>query len=200
MLLQHDGVRARACNNARNTTNRRDVTSVVRDVMTGPMCSVSDNCAGTPNSLDDSLSDQQLLDCGICGQQFATKKHLRVHIHTHLNKSPRIILKRVINPKILKVKDKQNDTYWLDPETKGSLKLTLKKQNIADSLKLKLKKSSQSEDFTVVQNNCNYTSNYQHKDVAGTKENDQRNNKATEDSIDESFENVMVDQEVSVFL
>lgn len=162
------------------------------------MCSVSDNRAGTPNSLDESLSgQQQLLDCGICDQQFATKKQLRIHIHTHLTKSPRIILKRVISPKVLKVQ-KQNDSYWLDPETKGSLKLTLKKQNIADSLKLKLKKSSQSEDFTVVQNNFNYTSNYQHKDVAGAKENDQRNNKATEDSIDETFENVMVDQQVSV--
>ncbi|XP_020293664.1 uncharacterized protein LOC109859640 isoform X2 [Pseudomyrmex gracilis] len=156
---------------------------------------VNDNRAGTPNSLDESLSgQQQLLDCGICDQQFATKKQLRIHIHTHLTKSPRIILKRVISPKVLKVQ-KQNDSYWLDPETKGSLKLTLKKQNIADSLKLKLKKSSQSEDFTVVQNNFNYTSNYQHKDVAGAKENDQRNNKATEDSIDETFENVMVDQQ-----
>jgi len=104
----------------------------------------------------------------------------------------------VTNPKIVKLK-KQNDTYWLDPEKKGSLKLTLKKQTIADSLKLTLKKSHESEDFTVVNNHLHSNiGNHQQEDVAGTKENEQRDDKV-ESSDDESFENVMVDQQVSFF-
>ncbi|XP_036140734.1 histone acetyltransferase KAT6A isoform X2 [Monomorium pharaonis] len=163
-----------------------------------------DKSEGTPNSsLDDSLlngggcSGQQLfLDCDICGERFASKKPLRVHINTHLRKL-RIVLKRVVNPKVVKVK---KDTYWLDPEKTGLLKLTLKKQSAAkspnDSLKLTLKKSSESEDFTVVNNNfypvikCS-----QERDVAGAKENDPKSDKAQENSIDEPFENVMVDQQ-----
>nr|XP_012234733.1 PREDICTED: histone acetyltransferase KAT6A-like isoform X2 [Linepithema humile] len=153
-----------------------------------------DERAGTPNSLDDSLSGQQLLlDCGICGQQFPTKKQLRVHINTHLRK-PRIVLKRVTGPKA-KVCT-QSDTYWLDPETKGSLKLTLKKQSTAESLKLTLrKKSSESADFTVVHSNFNLVRNHQQKDVAGAKEDDRRDDKPTENSVNEPFENVMVDQQ-----
>lgn len=163
----------------------------------GPMRSVSDESEGTPNSSDDSLSDQQLLlDCDICGERFTSKKPLRVHINTHLRKL-RIVLKRVANPKVVKVK---KDTYWLDPEKTGLLKLTLKKQSVADSLKLTLKKSSESEDFTVVNNNFYpVIKYYQQRDVAGAKENDPRGDKAAENSIDEPFENVMVDQQVSFF-
>lgn len=170
--------------------------------MIGSMRSVLDKCAGTPSSPDDSLNDQYLLlDCGICGQQFASKKLLRVHIHTHLRKL-RIVLRRVTGPKVAKVRKQSEDTYWLDPEKKGLLKLTLKKQNITESLKLTLKKtSSESEDFTVV--NSNFSSvikNHQQRDVAGAKENDQRNNKAAKGSVNEPFENVMVDQQVSCFV
>lgn len=166
--------------------------------MTAPMHSVSDESEGTPNSSDDSLSGQQLLlDCDICGERFASKKPLRVHINTHLRKL-RIVLKRVANPKVVRVK---NDTYWLDPEKTGLLKLTLKKKSVADSLKLTLKKSSKSEDFTVVNNNFYpVIKYYQQGDVAGAKENDTRGDKAVENSVDEPFENVMVDQQVSLSL
>lgn len=166
------------------------------------MHSVLDECAGTPSSLDDSLSDQQLLDCGICGQQFASKKQLRTHIHIHLRK-PRIVLRRVTGPKVVKVRKQCEDTYWLDPEKKGLLKLTLKKQSISESsLKLTLKKtSSESEDFTVVNSNFNpVIKNHQREEVAGAKENDKKNNKAAKGLVNEPFENVMVDQQVSYFV
>lgn len=167
-------------------------------VVTGPMRSVSDESEGTPNSSDDSLSGQQLLlDCDICGERFTSKKPLRVHINTHLRRL-RIVLKRVANPKVVKVK---KDTYWLDPDKTGLLKLTLKKQSAAESLKLTLKKSSESEDFTVVNNNFYpVIKYYQQRDVAGAKENDPRGYKAVENSINEPFENVMVDQQVSLSL
>lgn len=164
------------------------------------MHSVLDERAGTPSSPEQlgTLNDQQLLlDCGICGQQFASKKQLRAHIHTHLRK-PRIVLRRVTNPKV-KVRKQSEDTYWLDPEKKGLLKLTLKKQSQVESLKLTLKKtSSKSEAFTVVNSNFNPgVKNHQREDVAGAKENDQRDNKAAKGSVNEPFENVMVDQQVS---
>lgn len=166
--------------------------------MTGPMRSVSDESEGTPNSSDDSLNGQQpFLNCDICGERFTSKKLLRIHINTHLRKL-RIVLKRVANPKVVKVK---KDTYWLDPEKTGLLKLTLKKQSVADSLKLTLKKSSKSEDFTVVNNNFYpVIKYYPGRDVAGAKENDPRGDKTAENSIDEHFENVMVDQQVSLSL
>lgn len=169
--------------------------------MTASMHSVLDERAGTPSSPDDSLSDQQLLlDCGICGQQFASKKQLRTHIHTHLRK-PRIVLRRVTGPKIVKVRKPCEDTYWLDPEKKGLLKLTLKKQSISESLKLTLKKSSESEDFTVVNSNFNpVIKDHQQGEVAGAKENDQKSNKTAKGSVNEPFENVMVDQQVSCFV
>lgn len=180
---------------------RRNVTSAERDIIVMiSMRYVSDERAGTPNSLDDSLSGQQLLlDCGICGQKFSAKKQLRVHINTHLRK-PRIVLKRITGPKA-KVCT-QSDTYWLDPETKGSLKLTLKKQSTAESLKLTLrKKSSESADFTVVHSNSNLRHfRKQSKNVAGAKEDDRRDDKPTENSVNEPFENVMVDQQVSSLL
>ena len=163
------------------------------------MRSVSDVSEDAPNSSNDSLNDQHLLlDCDICGERFTSKKPLRVHINTHLRKL-RIVLKRVANPKVVKVK---KETYWLDPEKTGLLKLTLKKQNVAaESLKLTLKKkSSESEDFTVVNNNCYpVIQYYQQRDVAGAKENDPRVDKAAENSINEPFENVMVDQQVSLY-
>lgn len=123
-----------------------------------------------------------------------TKKQLRIHIHTHLGR-PRIVLRRVTHLKT--IKKKHSNTYWLDPEKKGSLKLTLKKQNFTDPLKLKLKKSSESEDFTVVKSNINLgTEIHSERDVAGAKENDQRHEKDTESSISQPFENVMVEQQV----
>ncbi|XP_068974313.1 myb-like protein I isoform X5 [Bombus flavifrons] len=133
-----------------------------------------------------------LFNCEICKKQFVTKKQLRTHIHTHLGR-PRIVLRRVT---LKSVKKKNSNTYWLDPEKKGSLKLTLKKQNFNDPLKLKLKKSSKSEDFTVVKSNINLgTENHNHRDVAGATENDQRHEKDTESSINQPFENVMVEQQ-----
>lgn len=166
------------------------------------MHSVLEGPTGTSSSPDDSLSDQQLLNCGICGEKFALKSKLSAHIDTHLE--PRIVLRRVTSPKVEKIRKQSEQTYWLDPEKKGLLKLTLKKQTITESLKLrlKLKKSSKSKDFTVVNSNFEpiIIENSQQEDVAGAKENDQRNNKATKGSVNEPFENVMVDQQVSLLL
>ncbi|XP_015435465.1 PREDICTED: uncharacterized protein LOC107191034 isoform X3 [Dufourea novaeangliae] len=134
-----------------------------------------------------------ILNCEICGEQFVSKKELRSHIYSHLG-TPRVILRRLTNLKA--IKKKHNNSYWLDPEKKGSLKLTLKKQNFTDSLKLTLKKSSESEDFTVVNSNINLSTEIHHQgDVAGTKENDQRHDKDTERSIGQPFENVIVEQQ-----
>ncbi|XP_029037968.1 putative uncharacterized protein DDB_G0289263 isoform X2 [Osmia bicornis bicornis] len=131
-----------------------------------------------------------LLHCEICRKQFISKKQLRIHIHTHLGK-PRIVLKRISNLK--SIKRKYNNTYWLDPEKKGSLKLTLKKQSLSDSLKLTLKKSPESKDFAVVNTNINLGT----KDVAAAKENDQTHDKNTENSTIQSFKlkEVMVEQQ-----
>ncbi|XP_076391561.1 uncharacterized protein LOC100880584 isoform X4 [Megachile rotundata] len=134
-----------------------------------------------------------LLNCEICSKQFISKKQLRIHIYTHLGR-PRIVLKRIANLK--SVKRKYSNTYWLDPGKKGSLKLTLKKQTFCDSLKLTLKKSSESEDFAVVNTNINLgTENHCREDVAGTEDDDQTRDKNTENSINRSFENVMVEQQ-----
>ncbi|XP_032683114.1 uncharacterized protein LOC116849745 isoform X2 [Odontomachus brunneus] len=142
---------------------------------------------GTPRSPDGFSGQQPLVNCGICGKRFASKKLLRVHINSHLRK-PCIVLRRVTGPKV--VKRRQSDTYWLDPEKKGSLKLTLKKQGV----KLTIKKNS--EAFTVVNRNF-YPDigNCQEEEVAGATENDHRDDRATEGSLDEPFENVMVDQQ-----
>ncbi|XP_054010133.1 uncharacterized protein LOC128893301 isoform X1 [Hylaeus anthracinus] len=150
---------------------------------------------------DEQIDDQNsiftapssLLNCEICGEQFVSKKQLRSHIHTHLGRA-RVVLRRITNLKA--IKKKHSNTYWLDPEKRGSLKLTLKKQNFSDSLKLKFKKSSESEDFTVVNSNINLgTENYHQGDVAGAKENDQRQENDSGNSADQPFENVMVEQQ-----
>ncbi|XP_034947129.1 histone acetyltransferase KAT6A-like isoform X2 [Chelonus insularis] len=69
---------------------------------------------------------EDLPQCEVCSQQFLTKKELRSHITLHLGQ-PRIILKRCTN--LQNVKKKEKNTYCLSQEKKGSLKLTLKKQN-----------------------------------------------------------------------
>lgn len=161
-----------------------------------PMRFVPDECA---DDYSDSLNNLcgQLVNCGICGKQFVTKKQLRTHIDTHLRK-PRIVLKRVSSSKL--IKKKPSDTYWLDPEKKGALKLTLKKQSVADSLKLTLKKSSQSEDFTVVNTNFNADiEDHNNEEVAGGKENDTNDDRTADTSVNSSFDNVIVDQQVGVF-
>lgn len=139
--------------------------------------------------------------CEICSQEFATKKDLRSHIIVHLGE-PRIVLKRCSGLKTLKKKEK--DTYWLDPGTKGSLKLTLKKHQLVagDELKLKLKKSSKSEDFAVVKNPLELERNENtsdHKEVAGDRaDNVQMDDKEREEETDQqSYENVIVNEAVS---
>lgn len=163
---------------------------------TVPVSCVSDEECDATDLSSGLYGRQPVLNCGICDERFPTKKQLRVHIHTHLRR-PRIVLRRVTEPKVSR--KHTGESYWLDPEKKGSLKLTLKKQSIllADSLKLTLKKSSESADFTVVSNNFDLDfGNYSEEDVAGAKENDSRDDKAAESSLDKSFENVMVDQQV----
>ncbi|XP_017875771.1 uncharacterized protein LOC108622418 isoform X2 [Ceratina calcarata] len=133
-----------------------------------------------------------LFSCEICRKQYTTKKQLRTHILTHLG-SPRVVLRKVTNFK--SITKTQTDTYWLNPEGNGSLKLTLKKQNSSEHLKLKLRKSSESEDFTVVKSNINLETKDHNRDVAEGIQNEPRHGKYTEDSVDRSFKNVMVEQE-----
>lgn len=135
-----------------------------------------------------------LLHCEICGQQFLRKKDLRSHINVHLGE-PRVVLRRI--PNLRSVKKKQDEKYWLDPDQKGTLKFTLKKQCGSDSLKLTLKKSSVSEDFTVINSNLDIQSeNYHEDDLAGLRENDDKDDNEVENQINEPFENVILNQQV----
>ncbi|KAI4492779.1 hypothetical protein M0804_002570 [Polistes exclamans] len=136
----------------------------------------------------------QLFNCEICEKQFATKKLLKNHIFTHLGRA-RVVLKRVSNLKVLK--RKHSDTYFLSSEKSQSLKLKLKKTTYTDPLKLTLKKSSVSEDFIVVSTNHSLnTINFSAEDVAGEKDrNEQSDAEETDNSIKQTFENVMVDQQ-----
>lgn len=109
-----------------------------------------------------------------------------------------MVLNRCSGAKTLK---KKEETYWLDPETKGSLKLTLKKQQLhtTDPLKLTLKKSSASKDFTVVKT-CTETDKCDRYavEVASSKENEQMDDKETDDNSDrQTFENIIVNEGVS---
>ncbi|XP_046831303.1 uncharacterized protein LOC124429718 isoform X2 [Vespa crabro] len=137
---------------------------------------------------------RQLFQCEICKVQYTTKKQLRTHIFTHLGR-PRVILKRVTNLETLN--RNYNDTYWLTSENSQSLKLKLKKTTYTDPLKLTLKKSSVSENFIVVNTNHNLNiGNYSTEDVAGAEDkNEQTDTEDTENSTEETFENVMVDQD-----
>ncbi|XP_043664218.1 uncharacterized protein LOC122627260 isoform X1 [Vespula pensylvanica] len=140
-----------------------------------------------------NLSSQPF-HCEICEEQFTTKKQLRTHIFTHLGRA-RVVLKRVSDLK--PVKRKHSDTYCLSTEKSQSLKLKLKKTTYTDPLKLTLKKSSVSEDFIVVSTNHSLEiSNYSKEDVAGAEgKNEQTDTEETDNSIEQTFENVMVDQQ-----
>lgn len=153
---------------------------------------ISDENLSTDISLNELASD--LLHCEICGQEFLKKKDLRSHINVHLGQ-PRVVLRRI--PNLRSVKKKQDEKYWLDPDQKGTLKLTLKKQCSSDSLKLTLKKSSVSEDFTVINSNLDIQSeDCNEEDVAGLRENDDKDDKEVEKQINEPFENVILNQQV----
>lgn len=122
---------------------------------------------------------------------------MSAHVVAHLGK-PRVVLKRIRDLK--PQKKEPGDSYWLDSEQKGTLKITLKKQSSCDPLKLTLKKSPISEDFTVVSSNLNFdkrVSFQEDEELAGTRENDSKNNERLEKSSDQPFENVMINQEVS---
>ena len=157
----------------------------------------ADENVGNESSPNELASD--LLHCEICGQEFLKKKDLRCHINIHLGQ-PRVILRRIPNLKSVK-KKQQDEKYWLDPEQKGTLKLTLKKQGGSDSLKLTLKKSSISEDFTVINSNLDCPSgDYSPREVAGLKENDNKDDTEVEKSVNEPFENVMINQQVCLII
>lgn len=120
---------------------------------------------------------------------------MRCHINIHLGQ-PRVVLRRIPNLKSVK-KKQQDEKYWLDPEQKGTLKLTLKKQCSSDSLKLTFKKSSVSEDFKVINSNLDCQSgDYSQQKVAGLRENDNKDDTELEKSVNEPFENVMINQQV----
>lgn len=99
------------------------------------------------------------------------------------------------------MKRKHSDTYCLSTEKSQSLKLKLKKTTYTDPLKLTLKKSSVSEDFIVVSTNHSLEiSNYSKEDVAGAEgKNEQTDTEETDNSIEQTFENVMVDQQVCFY-
>ncbi|XP_046419282.1 uncharacterized protein LOC124179162 isoform X1 [Neodiprion fabricii] len=149
----------------------------------------SDAHASEPNELTPSSTEVSV--CEICNRQFLKKKDLRSHFLVHVGQ-PRVVLNRIPNRK--PAKKHVTDTYRLDPEKKGSLKLTLKKQGSTDSLKLTLKKSSISQDFAVVNTNLD-SENYQRNDVAGSGTNDSKDTSNTENDADEPFENVMINQQ-----
>ena len=140
------------------------------------------------NDSVDQLS-AQLFQCEICEQEFDTKQELHSHILCHLGQ-PRVVLKRIPSTKISK---KKHESYQLDPDVKGALKFKLKKQtNPPDSLKLTLKKSSLTKDFTIINSNVD---SYNTEDVAGNQEND-TGETLEETSQEEPFKDMTNNEEV----
>jgi hypothetical protein len=134
--------------------------------------------------------------CELCEQKFQSKKDLQTHVLIHLGK-PRVVLKRIANLKT--ARKETSDQYWLETEQKGNLKITLKRQSpVCDSLKLKLKKSPVSEGFTVVSSNFNLDKEdfKQYDELAEAQENDSKSDSEEEKTAEQSFENVMLNQEV----
>lgn len=149
------------------------------------------------------MDTKELESCEICEQKFQTKKDLQTHVLIHLGK-PRVVLKRIANVKTPPKKEEQQPTdhYWLGSERRGNLKITLKKNNSGcDSLKLKLKKSPESESFTVVSNNFDLDSQGfdKHNELAEAQDNETKSDSDKEESSDQDYENVMLNQEVSQF-
>ncbi|XP_058805846.1 putative uncharacterized protein DDB_G0291608 isoform X2 [Phymastichus coffea] len=143
------------------------------------------------------LDTKELESCEICEQKFQTKKDLQTHVLIHLGK-PRVVLKRIANVKTLPKKEQQTDNYWLGSERRGNLKITLKKNSGCDSLKLKLKKSPESESFTVISNNFDLDiqqSLDKHDELAETQDNDTKSDSDKEENAEQDFENVMLNQE-----
>lgn len=134
---------------------------------------------------------EELPQCEVCSQQFLTKKELRSHITLHLGQ-PRVVLKRCSNLHLVKKKEK--DKYSLTQEKKGSLKLTLKKQN--------------HRDFAVISRDLDFDSdNSESGEVAGLQKTNKNEEKEEhEDTVDDNngeqtdqppheFENVMVNED-----
>ena len=117
----------------------------------------------------------------------------------HLGK-PRVVLKRI--PPIKTAPKEPTNNYWQEnynTERRGNLKITLKKnRSTGESLKLKFKRSPISEDFTVVSNNFDLDQeSYRYQDeLADIQENDTKSDSEEEKTPEESFENVMLNQEV----
>lgn len=150
-----------------------------------------------PGNKSPDSEKENLVRCEICDQKFQTKKDLQTHVFIHLGK-PRVVLKRIVDIKTT-VKKEPTDQYWLDKEQKGNLKITLKRQSpVGDSLKLTFKKSPVSEDFTVVSSSCDLIDKSIEKQnaLAEILENDNKSESEEEKTTEESFENVMLNQEV----
>lgn len=141
---------------------------------------------------------EELERCEICDQKFQTKKDLQTHVFIHLRK-PRVVLERIPNIKTTR-KETKTDQYWFETEHRGNLKIKLKKQSPSvDSFKLKLKKSPITEGFTVVSNNFDFVKDQFKVDyeLADIQENDAKSDSEEEETPEQSFENVMLSQEVS---
>ncbi|XP_053595704.1 uncharacterized protein LOC103573685 isoform X3 [Microplitis demolitor] len=138
---------------------------------------------------------EELPQCEVCSQQFLTKKELRSHITLHLGQ-PRIVLKRCSNLHLVKKKEK--DKYCLSQEKKGSLKLTLKKQN--------------HRDFAVISRDLDFDSDNSHsEEVAGEEQKHHQDEEEEEleehedtldddneeqtDQVPHEFENVIVNED-----
>ena len=120
-------------------------------------------------------------------------------------RQPRIVLERIANVK--SPEESSEDKNWMDSENKkGTFKITFKrKSSSCESLKLKLKKSPVSESFTVVSNSVDNLENLDTEEgpeatseLASSKENDVDNDSTGEKSPEESFENVILNQEVRI--
>lgn len=151
------------------------------------------------NDIESSLVANDLSYCEICSKEFTSKKLLRSHLLVHVGQ-PRVLLNRItsiVKPVVVvKKKHVAETTYRLDQETKGSLKLTLKKQSSNDSLKLTLKKSSISQDFTVVSKNINNFEYYYKNEVAGTANDADKSSTDNNDHIGEHNDNLTTSDQV----
>lgn len=134
-------------------------------------------------------SDKSCHRCEICEEQFSAKSELHQHYIGHLGQ-PRVVLKRIPSVKAAK---KKNELYQLEPENTGTLKLKIKRQSSPSDLKLTLKKSVGTKDFTIINTNSDIYNTEQV--VAGKQENDSGDN-AEETAQDLPSKDMTNDDEV----
>ncbi|KAJ8688411.1 hypothetical protein QAD02_024206, partial [Eretmocerus hayati] len=149
------------------------------------------------NFNNNSLDTFGLECCQLCDKKFETKRDRQTHIVLVHLRSVRIKVRKISYPK--NIEGQSNNTYLLEKEHTSDLKITLKKQSavIGDCLKLKLKKSPASESFTVVSAvfGSDKESVKQDNELAETQEKDCKDESEEEKKTEDSFINVMLNQE-----